>query len=105
MTAPEPSPADRAREVISRLIELTPEPGLDATAESLLAAFEGIVARRAEVLARIVPPLRVAEADRPLIAELERRQQRWQDALAAALQVVGQQRHANHQLRAYARLG
>jgi hypothetical protein len=95
--------AQRAGEILQQLIDLTPEPGPDIDPEHLLVAFEVIVARRAEVLAQIVPPLRLTDADRALVGELERRQGLWQQALAAALSVVGGQRHGNTQLRAYGR--
>jgi len=101
--APAPG-AQRAGEILQQLIDLTPEPGADAGPEHLLRTFEGIVARRAEVLARIVPPLRLTEADRLLVGEFERRQGLWQEALAGALRAVGEQRHGNTQLRAYGRL-
>jgi len=90
-------------EILRQLLELTPEPHPDDAAEQLLAGFEAIVGRRAEVLAQIVPPLRLTDAERPLLRELERRQTLWQDALAEALRVIGEQRHATSQLRAYAR--
>lgn len=54
------------------------------------------------MLAHIVPPLRLTDAERPLLRELERRQLLWQDALADALRMIGEQRHATLQLRAYA---
>ena len=89
-------------EILRQLLELTPEPHPDAAAEQLLTGFEAIVDRRAEVLAHIVPPLRLTDAERPLLRELERRQLLWQDALAGALRMIGEQRHATLQLRAYA---
>jgi len=90
------------REILVRLLELTPEPHLDAEAEHLLDGFEAIVAKRAEILAQIVPPLTLGDDDRPLLVELERRQALWQDALAEALRIIGEQRCGNSQLRAYA---
>jgi hypothetical protein len=105
------APAASDREILVRLLELTPEPptgsdgpedlGIDV--ELLLAAFETIVAARAEVLARFTPPLRLVEADRPLLVELERRQEMWQVSLATALRTIGEQRCGNEKLRAYAR--
>jgi len=91
------------RELVLRLLELTPEPHLDAEAEHLLDGFETIVAQRAEILAQIVPPLRLSDTDRPLLVELERRQALWQAALAEALRIIGEQRCGASQLRAYAR--
>jgi len=90
------------REILVRLLELTPEPPLGTEAEHLLDGFEVIVAQRAEVIALIVPPLTLGDADRPLLVELERRQSLWQAALAEALRIVGEQRCGNSQLRAYA---
>jgi len=95
--------APTAGALLQQLIDLTPEPGPEVAPEHLLVAFEGIVARRAEVLARIVPPLCLTDADRVLVGELERRQGAWQQALACALRAVGDQRHGNTQLRAYGR--
>ena len=89
-------------DILRQLLELTPEPPPGDDAEHLLAGFEAIVERRAEVLAQIVPPLRLTDAERPLLGELERRQRLWQDALADALRVVGEQRCATSHLRAYA---
>jgi hypothetical protein len=90
------------REILAQLLELTPEPAIDADAELLLEQFENVIARRAEVIAQIVPPLALTEADRPLLAELERRQARWQETLAEALRLVGEQRCGTEHLRAYA---
>jgi hypothetical protein len=92
-------------EILAQLLELTPEPPVDPDAEHLLTAFEAIVALRGEVLARIVPPLRLDEDDRPMLDELERRQALWQEALAVALRTVGEQRCGNEHLRAYAQSG
>lgn len=89
-------------ELLSRLIAATPDPAPDAEVEQLLAEFEAIIAQRAAIIATIVPPLTLSDTDRPLLAELERRQQLWQDALATALRTVGERRCAATQLRAYA---
>jgi hypothetical protein len=92
-------------EILAQLLALTPEPGTETDAEQLLLAFEAIIAARAQVLAQIVPPLVLAEADRGMLAEIERRQALWQDILGAALHLVGHQRHGTSQLRAYAQSG
>ena len=97
--------AASGREVLEQLLALTPEPASDTTAELLLEAFETIIARRAEVIAQIVPPLALSELDRPMLAELERRQALWQAVLAQALRTVGEQRCGNNHLRAYAQQG
>lgn len=89
-------------EILVQLLELTPEPTADTDAELLLEQFENVIARRAEVIARIVPPLALTEDDRPLLVELERRQARWQETLAEALRLVGEQRCGTSHLRAYA---
>lgn len=93
------------REILAQLLELTPEPRPELDAERMLIAFEIIVAERARVLAQIVPPIALTDADRPLLVELERRQSLWQDALAEALRTVGEQRCGTSQLRAYAQPG
>lgn len=93
------------REILEQLLALTPEPAQDTTAELLLEAFENVIARRAEVIAQIVPPLALSEVDRPLLAELERRQALWQEVLAQALRTVGEQRCGTNHLRAYAQQG
>jgi hypothetical protein len=94
-----------ARELLTRLLELTPEPDPEIEVDHLLASFEVIVAKRAAVIALIVPPLRLTADERPLLVELERREAVWQDALAAALRTIGEQRCGAGQLRAYARQG
>lgn len=91
-------------QLLHQLIEATPpppEPGLEI--DELLAAFEAIIARRALLIDQLAPPLQLAETDRPLVVELERRDAAWQAALTAALETVGKQRHGSDQLRAYAR--
>lgn len=93
---------DRTSELLIRLIEATPDPAPGAEVEQLLAEFEAIIAQRAAIIAAIAPPLTLSDTDRPLLAELERRQQIWQDALALALRTVGERRCAATQLRAYA---
>jgi hypothetical protein len=90
------------REILARLLELTPPPPQGVAVDQLLACFEAIVTERAAILAGIVPPLQLIDADRPLLVELERRQTAWHDALAAAQRTVGEQRCGAHQLRAYA---
>jgi hypothetical protein len=89
------------RELVTRLLELTPAPDDSVDVAELMAAFETVIAQRAAVLAAVVPPITLSETDRPLLAELERRQGLWQDLLAQALRVVGGQRCAASQLRAY----
>jgi hypothetical protein len=90
------------REFLVRLLDRTPLPTPGADADQLLAAFEGIATERAAVTAEIAPPLALADADRPLLVELERRQQAWLEALAAAQRTIGTQRCGASQLRAYA---
>jgi hypothetical protein len=92
------------REILARLLELTPSPPHDAEVELLLATFEAIVAERAAVIASIVPPIQLTDADRPLLLELEHRQTAWQDVLATARRAIGAQRCGANQLRAYAPL-
>lgn len=100
MTDGEPTRGDR--EILARLIDATPLPTPGCDIEPLLATLDGILAARAAILALIVPPLAVADADRPLLAELERREALWQDALRDAQHRVGHQRCGASQLRAYA---
>jgi hypothetical protein len=92
-------------EILVRLLELTPEPQPDLDAERLLIEFETVVAARAPVLAKLVPPIALTDAERVLLVELERRQLLWQDALAEALRIVGEQRCGTSHLRAYAQPG
>ena len=102
----EPSPGTvTSSEVLAQLLELTPEPRSDLDAERMLVAFETIVTERARVLTQLVPPIALTEADRPILVELERRQALWQDALAEALRIVGEQRCGTSHLRAYAQPG
>lgn len=96
--APEPT----GRDLITRLLDLTPVPTPGAGVDDLLSMFEAVIAQRAAILAVIASPITLSEQDRPLLAELHRRQDAWQDALAAALGQVGEQRGAPAQLRAYA---
>jgi hypothetical protein len=91
------------REILSALLEATPLPTPGSAVEQLLTAFETVLTERAAVLARIVPPLRVADDDRPLLDELEQRQAAWQAVLDAARFVIGDARRGTQQLRAYAR--
>jgi hypothetical protein len=99
-----PQSPDRAsgREILAQLLERTPSPPADTDVESLLAAFQTMLAARAAVLAAIAPPFVLSAPDRGLLVELERRQLAWHDALAAAQRTVGAQRCATNQLRAYA---
>jgi hypothetical protein len=90
------------RELVSRLLDVTPMPTPTDDIDRLLAAFDTVVAERAAILAEVAAPITLSEIDRPLLIELERRQNFWQDALAAALRRVGEQRCAATQLRAYA---
>jgi hypothetical protein len=93
------------RGLLQRLLEVTPLPAAGTRVEDLLTAFEAVIAERAAILLTIVPPITLSEMDRPLLIELERRQNIWQDALAAALRRVGEQRVATTRLRAYAGTG
>jgi hypothetical protein len=90
-----------SHDLMTRLLDVTPAPAAGATVDDLLAAFEGILAERAAILESLVPPITLSEIDRPLLAELERRQEIWQAALAEALRRVGEQRCGAAQLRAY----
>jgi hypothetical protein len=94
--------APSVHDLLTRLIDATPVPTMDFDVEELLALFEDIMARRAEIIGLIAPPLTLSEIDRPLLAELERRQNLWQDALATALRTVGERRCGASHLRAYA---
>ena len=96
------APTASGREILVRLLDATPLPTLGGEIEPMLATLDGILAARAEILALIVPPLVVADADRALLAELERREALWQDALHAAQHQIGHQRCGASQLRAYA---
>ncbi|HEY0482215.1 MAG TPA: hypothetical protein VGD37_32065 [Kofleriaceae bacterium] len=99
----------QGRELLVRLLDLTPMPAPlpapgsadEADIDQLLAAFEDIVAQRDAVIAMVVPPITLSETDRPLLIELERRQNIWQDTLAAALRAVGDRRCGASRLRAY----
>jgi hypothetical protein len=90
------------RDLLTRLLELTPMPAAGTDIAQLVAAVEDILAQRAAVIAMVVPSITLSEIDRPLLIELEHRQNIWQDALAAALRTVGDQRCGTSQLRAYA---
>ena len=90
------------RELLTQLIDATPPPPAGLEVDDLLAAFEAIIARRAAILDQLAPPLALADADRALVAEIERRDAAWQAALTTALELVGSQRHGTDQLRAYA---
>ena len=90
------------REIFVQLLERTPLPTPGAEIEQLIATFEAIMADRAALIAQIIPPIQLAQADRPLVVELERRHAIWQDALGAAQRTVGEQRCGADHLRAYA---
>jgi hypothetical protein len=100
-----------AHDILVRLLELTPPPpeATDGEIARMIAAFEAILAAREELLMEIRQlgplslPIRVAEHDRPLLVELERRQAAWHDRLAAVQRTVGEQRVGTERLRAYAR--
>jgi hypothetical protein len=92
-----------AREILAALLEATPLPTPGSSVEQMLAAFETVLTERAAVLARIVPPLQVADDDRALLDELDQRQAAWQAALDTARITIGGARVGTHQLRAYAR--
>lgn len=92
---------ESGHELVTRLLDVTPLPE-DAEAPELLAAFEAILADRAAILAEVRAPLTLSDTDRPLLFELERRQTVWQEALAAALRKVGEQRCGAARVRAYA---
>ena len=96
--------APSGREILARLLELTPPPQHGVAIDQLLVIFEALVAKRAAVIATIIPPLDLAAADRPLLVELELRQTAWAEVLEAAQRAVGEQRCGAHQLRAYAGL-
>ena len=85
--------APGGREILVQLLDATPLPTPGCDIEPLLAALDGILAARAAILALIVPPLVVADADLPLVAELER---------AAALGTLGRLGCGAGGLRAYA---
>ena len=89
-------------DVLTGLLELTPLPPAGAEIDPLLAAFEAIIAQRAQLLDRLAPPIVLGDAERVLVLDLERRDSVWQAALTAAMRTVSQQRHGNEQLRAYA---
>ncbi|HEX3762590.1 MAG TPA: hypothetical protein VHW23_28000 [Kofleriaceae bacterium] len=89
------------RELVDRLLDVTPAPMAGARVDELLSVFEAVMARRAEILAAVAAPVPLSDPDRPRLAELTRRQDAWQDALAAALRQVGEQRRGASQLRAY----
>jgi len=90
------------RDLVGRLLDVTPAPTPGARVDELLSAFEAVLAQRAALLAGIAAPVTLSEPDRPLLAELHRRQDAWQDALAAALRRIGEHRCGAAQLRAYA---
>lgn len=84
------SPVDRGLvDALIALVEATPPPP-EGEPDALLAAFDAVVAVRAEILARLTPaaaPIGMeAEA---LRVELARRDQAWLDALGRAQGVVG----------------
>jgi hypothetical protein len=91
-----------ARELVTRLLDATPEPPPGAGFDELFPVFEAVIARRAAILAQVTAPITLSEPDRPLLVELHRRQDAWQDALATALRRIGEQRCGAAQLRAYA---
>jgi len=93
---------DAERDLVIRLLDVTPAPTAGAGADQLLATFEVMVAERTAILAAFAAPITLSDTDRPLLIELERRQKIWQDALGEALRQVGEQRCAAAQLRAYA---
>lgn len=96
------STAPDVHELLTLLIEATPLPAMDFDVEELLVLFEDIMTKRAELIAQISAPLTLSEIDRPLLAELERRQNLWQDVLATALRTVGERRCGASHLRSYA---
>lgn len=98
----EPTVLTAGREILARLLDATPLPTPGAGVEELLQTFEVLEAERARILAAIAPPLHLADGDRALLVELERREGLWHDALAAAQRAIGQQRCGAAQLRAYA---
>jgi hypothetical protein len=91
-----------ARDLVARLLDATPVIPVDADVDQLLTSFEEIIARRAAIIALISPPITLSEIDRPLLIELERRQNLWHEALATALRTVGERRCGATRLRAYA---
>jgi len=91
-----------AKEILVQLLDATPVPTPGVGIEPLVESAERIAAARAQILAQIVAPLSLAEADRPLLLELEQRDAAWQDALSSAQRTIGHQRCGAAQLRAYA---
>jgi hypothetical protein len=100
MTAGAATPSDR--EILARLLDATPLPTPGCDVEPLLAMLDAILAARDEILAQIVPPLHVTDADRALLDELSRREALWQQALCDAQHRIGTQRCGASPLRAYA---
>jgi hypothetical protein len=100
--APTHAASQAAHELLTQLIALTSLPPADHEIDALLAASEALIAQRAELFEHLTAPIVVSDADRPLVAELERRDAAWQAALTAAMRLLGEQRHGTEQLRAYA---
>jgi hypothetical protein len=99
------SDAVSPREILVRLLDLTPEPPSGLEADQLIAAFEEIVVARDGVIAAVAEialPVSLTDDVRALFVELKRREALWQDALTAARQRIGQQRCGAEKLRAYA---
>jgi hypothetical protein len=86
------------------LVEATPPPP-DGEPDGILAAFDVMIAARAEILARLagaaVPGLEVG--GQALVDELHRRDQAWLAALARTQGVVGDQLRAVRAAQRYER--
>jgi hypothetical protein len=86
--------------MIRELLEVTPLPPVDGDIDALLAAWRDCCEARQAILARGTTV--VDEADRPLLRELQLRDDAWQDALDEARRRVADQRTATQKLRCYA---
>lgn len=90
--------------VLTALVEATAPPP-EGEPDALLAAFDVMVATRAELLARLevaVLPL-LPPGGQPLVDELHRRDQAWLSALARAQDVVGDRLRAVRRAQRYER--
>lgn len=81
---------------LAALIAATPLP----PAENVEAACRAMIEARQQILDALTE-FRVADDERPLVDELARRDAAWQEALASARRVVGDQRISSRKLRAY----
>jgi hypothetical protein len=104
--APPPKLPPTPNEILARLIALTPAPDPNLEVDELIAAFDAMLTRRAQVIGELAAPpagatIALDGAGRQLRAELERRDAAWHDLLASALRIVGSQRNSISKLRAY----